>query len=165
MNLSQTTVDLIAEQLGCEQKSQRARAGGGAYCATHHENWWFENGVSGCKKAVEKARESSEIAACNRAESKFWEDREGSRPDAEPEEWTFEGPDYEVGIFTDEIYHNPCVSDEGDVAEAVEQQTNIRDHPTKDWAVQITRTWECSECGATTSAVTEEPKDHFQEER
>jgi hypothetical protein len=53
MPATQEAVNEAMAQMGCEQKAQRARAGGGQFCATHHEYWWFSAGVSGCKKAVQ----------------------------------------------------------------------------------------------------------------
>lgn len=79
------------------------------------------------------------------------------------EEWSFEGPDYEVGIFGDTIVHEACEA-EGDVEPAWQSDQSLMNDPDDPEWVIITTTYSC-ECGATTSWVERYPADHFETPR
>jgi rubredoxin len=80
------------------------------------------------------------------------------------EDWTYEGPDYEVGIFGESVYHEACQSPADDVVEAEEQPADMRTSDNGKW-VKITRTFKCPVCGATTTVEESEPIESFETPR
>lgn len=69
-------------------------------------------------------------------------------------QWVFEGPDPEVGIFGDLIVHT-C-SANVDEEQAKETDVTMRTLATPG-LIEITRTFQCSACGATTTTRDQEP--------